>query len=145
MRSVLVLMLMLVMAVSAVPAASATPDPSSPYVLEFSKSDPTASFVWSGTVSGDVDGSLTTRLTAARATGSVLHVEFDWEIEDLTGDRSFVAHLTGVLNLQTGHVVMNGTVVEGWLEGARVHESGQLVDPTTSTFAGTIQLFPATT
>lgn len=146
MRSVLAFMLMLAMALSAVPAsAAATASESDPYVLVFSKSDPDGLFVWTGNVSGDVDGALTTRLTAARQAGSVLHVDFDWEIDDANGARSFVARMTGVLNLETGQVVMNGTVVEGWLEGARVHEKGQLVDPATSTFVGTIRVMPAST
>jgi hypothetical protein len=39
---------------------------------------------------------------------------------------------------------MNGAVIEGWLEGARVHEEGQLIDPDTLRFQGAILLMPAT-
>jgi hypothetical protein len=39
---------------------------------------------------------------------------------------------------------MNGTVVEGFLEGAQVHEEGQLVDPAALRFQGSIRLMPGT-
>jgi hypothetical protein len=65
-------------------------------------------------------------------------VTFDWIID--AGERSFVADLRGTLNTNTGRVVMNGTVVEGWLLGARVHEQGQLVDPETLRFVGQIRV-----
>ena len=41
-------------------------------------------------------------------------------------------------------VVMGGTVTEGYLLGARVHQTGQLVDAATSRFTGSITVFPAT-
>ena len=39
---------------------------------------------------------------------------------------------------------MNSTVVDGFLQGAQVHEEGQLVDAATLRFEGTIQIMPAT-
>jgi len=126
----------------AVPAASAASAPSSPHQLTFTKTDLEGDFVWDGSVDGDTVGGLQTRLTAARPAGEILHVEFDWEID--AGDESFVAHLVGTLNQRTGAVVMNGEVVEGFMLGARVHERGQLTDPGTSEFQGTITILPAT-
>ena len=38
---------------------------------------------------------------------------------------------------------MNGTVVEGYLLGAQVHEEGQLIDADTLRFQGTIQVTAA--
>ena len=114
-----------------------------PVRLDFDKSisDPVG-FVWSGSVSGDVSGGLTTRLTDLRVSGPVWHVRFDWIID--AGERSFVADLTGTLNTNTGRVVMNGTVVEGWLLGAQVLEQGRLVDPATLRFVGAISVMPGT-
>ena len=65
-----------------------------------------------------------------------------WIVE--AGDHSFTAILKGTLNTMTGKVEMDGTVVEGWLVGAQVHEEGQLVDPLLGRFQGTISIFPAT-
>ena len=138
----IILGLVVALSLLAVPAASAGTSTQAPHVLTFTKSDPEGDFVFDGTVAGAVSGDLQTRLTASRAAGHVLHVAFDWEID--AGEQSFLAELTGTLHLDSGAVVMNGTIVEGWMEGARVHEEGQLVDPSTLTFAGEIRVFPAT-
>jgi hypothetical protein len=124
----------------AVPASA-----SAPLQLTFEK-ESVAPGMWEGTVSGDVDGDLTTFLTSCTGpdpcSGPIWHVEFDWIID--AGGESFTAHLSGVLNNVTGAVIMNGTVVDGFLQGAQVHEEGQLVDAATLRFEGTIQVMPAT-
>jgi len=95
---------------------------------------------WQGTATGPsgVAEPLQTQLTGARQTGSVLQVEFDWHV-----GTTYLAQLSGVLNLKTGAVVMNGTVTEGQYVGSQVHEEGQLYDPANSCFAGTIRVMPA--
>jgi hypothetical protein len=60
------------------------------------------------------------------------------------GDQSFTALTSGIWNTDIGQVTLNGRVVSGYLDGAQVHEQGHLIDPTTLTFAGVIQLMPAT-
>jgi hypothetical protein len=124
----------------AVPAGA-----SAPLNLTFEK-ESVGEGAWAGTVSGDISGDLKSFLTACTGpkacSGRIWHVEFDWVID--AGAESFTAHLSGVLNTVTGKVVMNGTVVEGFLEGARVHEAGQLVDAETLGFEGTIRIMPAT-
>lgn len=116
----------------------------SPVRISFSKSL-VEEGVWEGTVSGDVDGSLQTKLLEVREAGPIWHVVFDWIITDTEGDeQNFTARLNGILNNNTGRVVMNGTIIDGWLEGSRVHEEGQLVDPDQLGFDGTIQINPAT-
>lgn len=123
-------------------AASAQPAGDiSPVRIEFDKQGGGGG-IWHGMVSGDVTGSLMTELTSAHQTGQILHVTFDWIID--AGAQSFTAELEGTLNLKTGAVEMDGTVVEGWLVGARVHEEGQLVDPATGRFQGEIVILPAT-
>lgn len=137
----IVLLLALVLTTMAAGATGAAAS-NEPLRLTFDKSisDPD-NFVWTGTVSGDVSGSLTTRLTGLEISGPIWQVRFDWIIQ--AGEQSFVADLSGILNTNTGAVVMNGTVVDGFLSGAQVHEEGQLVDPETLRFVGTIQIMPA--
>jgi hypothetical protein len=97
---------------------------------------------WSGSVSGDVSGDLSTQLLSLRETGVIWHVTFDWVVD---GDAAFTARLSGTLNTSTGHVVMNGRVIDGDYLGAVVHEEGQLVNPATFQFQGVIRIMPATT
>ncbi len=114
---------------------------SAPLTLTFEKAA-VGPGVWQGTVSGDVDGSLTTVLTdCTGCSGDIWHVEFDWIIT--AGAESFTARLSGILNTQTGAVVMNGTVAEGFLQGAQVHEEGQLVNAASLGFEGTIRVMPS--
>jgi hypothetical protein len=40
--------------------------------------------------------------------------------------------------------LLNGTVIDGWLAGLRVHEQGQALDPAGARFVGSIQIAPAT-
>jgi len=137
------LVLLLVVAAAAIAAGATNATASNePVRLDFTKSISDPAGVWTGSVSGDVSGGLTTRLTELRIAGPIWHVRFDWIIS--AGPRSFVADLTGTLNNATGQVVMKGTVVEGWLLGAQVHEVGQLTDPDTLSFAGEIRIMPAT-
>jgi hypothetical protein len=123
---------------------------SAPLLLTFHKTS-VAEGVWEGTVwHGNVAGDLRTELTALRVAGPIWHVRFDWII-DVAG-RSLVADLSGILNTNTGKVVMNGVVDRGDLAGARVHEEGQLIDIqfddqgniVSTTFQGSIRIMQAT-
>lgn len=134
--------LVLVLATAALAAGAASAAASNePVRLDFDKSivDP-AALVWVGVVSGNVSGGLTTRLTGLRVSGPIWRARFDWIIA--AEERSFVAHRSGILNMDTGQVIMNGTVVEGWLSGAQVHEEGQRVDLATPRFVGEIVILP---
>jgi hypothetical protein len=113
---------------------------SDPLMISFDKSA-SGPGTWSGSVSGDVDGDLTTTLRSVTESGVIWQVTFDWVVD---GDVSFTARLSGTLNTLTGHVVMNGRVVEGDYLGAVVHEEGQLVDAATLRFQGLIRIMPAT-
>lgn len=114
--------------------------PARPLILNFDKVA-VADGIWEGTISGDLEGTLTTVLTSLEIRGPIWRVEFDWII--VAGDVAFTAPLSGILNTSTGRVVMNGVVGEGHLRGAQVHEEGQLVDVDTLQFQGTIRIMPA--
>jgi hypothetical protein len=104
--------------------------------------DPVA-FVFAGTTGGDIGGTLTSDLVSLNAsTGPNLHITFDWHVT--AGAKSFTARTDGIWNTKTGSVVMNGTVIDGYLLGAQVHEEGQLVNPATLEFVGSLRLMPAT-
>jgi len=96
-------------------------------------------FTFTGTTDGDVPGDLKSQLVSLdRESGPNLHIVFDWTVS--AGAHSFVARTSGIWNTKTGSVVMNGTVIEGYLLGAQVHEEGQLIDPATLRFQGSLQL-----
>jgi hypothetical protein len=145
-RSVSVLVALMVAGLLSVGLSFAAPaGAAEPLRLTFEK-ESVAVGMWEGSVSGDVHGDLTSVLTSCTGpnpcSGTIWHVEFDWIIQ--AGAESFTAHLSGILNLQTGAAIMDGTVVDGFLQGAQVHEEGQLVNAATLRFEGTIRVMPAT-
>ena len=125
--------------------ASTASASNAPLQVDFVKHvvDP-VNLIFEGTTSGAVSGSLTSQLVSLNGvSGPVYHVTFDWIVS--AGAQSFTARTTGIWNTVTGEVVMNGSVISsGYLSGAQVHEEGHLVDPSTLTFAGFLQLIPAT-
>jgi hypothetical protein len=135
------LLLVIATAGMSFPAQAQSSQNNAPVYLSFDKTL-VGNGIWEGSVTGDVTGNLRTELTSLQVAGPIWLVQFNWIIE--AGEYSFTAHLNGTLNTLTGQVVMNGTVVDGWLLGAQVHEEGQLVDPNTLRFQGTIQVMPAT-
>jgi hypothetical protein len=110
-----------------------------PVHLTFSK-QASGPGVWSGAVAGDIDGALTTRLISLDDHKPVWRVTFDWIVD--AGPQSFTARLHGTLDTTTGAVAMKGRVIDGHLLGAKVREQGRLVDPATSAFEGTIDIYP---
>ncbi|HYJ68974.1 MAG TPA: hypothetical protein VEX15_15095 [Nocardioidaceae bacterium] len=124
--------------VAVIGPATAAPA-SAPLVWTFDKCS-VGPGMWQGTATGPsgVPELLDTEVTGSQQTDGVLHVDFNWQV----GTR-YLAQLSGVLNLKTGAVVMDGRVTEGQYVGSRVHEEGQLYDATRSCFAGTIRVMPA--
>jgi hypothetical protein len=116
---------------------------STPVVVTFQKHvvDP-AKLVFEGTTARQVKGSLQSRMVpgSLRIEGAIWHFAFDWIVDAKARYRSFIARTAGTFDTATGSVVMEGTVTEGWREGAAVHEEGRLLDPATYTFAGELQI-----
>ncbi len=100
--------------------------------------------VWEGWVAGDIEGDLRTELQGLRVAGPIWHVDFLWIIDADEPAQSLTFEASGTLNTGTGQVVMNGTVVDGWLAGARVHEEGQAQDPAGAEFHGIITIMRRT-
>lgn len=139
------LVMLAAFAVIAAPAASSASAANAPLQVNFVKHvvDP-VNLVFEGSTSGAVTGSRTSRLVSLNnVSGPNYHITFDWIVS--AGDQSFTARTTGIWNTLTGDVVMNGEIISsGYLSGAQVHEQGHLVDPSTLTFAGFLQLMSAT-
>ena len=127
--------------------ATAAPPAQVDWAKSFDHLDAGGHPVFLGTTSGDVTGSLTSVGTVDAASGPILHVTFVWTVCEgpaCSGSHSFTASTSGIWNTNTGPVVMDGRVVDGWLEGAQVHEEGQLLDPATLSFQGFLRLLPNT-
>jgi hypothetical protein len=132
-------------AIAAIAApASAASAASAPVQVDFVKHWVGPGYVFQGTTSGAVSGSLTSQLVSLdNVSGPIYHVTFDWIVS--AGAQSFTARTAGTWNTLTGQVVLDGTVISsGYLSGAQVHEEGHLIDPATLTFAGFLRLMPAT-
>jgi hypothetical protein len=139
------LLLLLIVVATGGAAAHGAAASSEPVAITFDKQFDLAKTIangtptWSGTVSGDVTGTLETRLILpTKPSGEVEHVVFDFIVT--AGVASFTARLEGVFNARKDTIIMNGVVSDGWLEGARVHEAGVGVDRTTSRYQGTLRV-----
>ncbi len=94
-------------------------------------------------------GTIEMLITESSVTGDVQHFTATLWLS-FPDERSLRAIMDGRFDGNTGEVVLNGRVVEGWLEGARVHEESQLVGVDVNpdngdlilTFKGTVQLMP---
>lgn len=140
-----VLLLAVASTILAVGTAAAHADRSKPIVVTFEKHvvDP-VNLVFEGTTGGRAKGTLVSRMVPGSLTidGPVWHFAFDWSVTARSPHKSFVARTLGTFDTRTGRVVMDGSVIDGWHEGAPVHEEGQLIDPATFTFAGEIVINP---
>jgi hypothetical protein len=69
---------------------------------------------------------------------SIQHLAAQFDVA--IGTRSFTAILDGDFNSVTRRTLLNGTITGGWLQGAQVHEQGQLVNTDTGHFVGELRL-----
>jgi hypothetical protein len=86
--------------------------------------------------------------------GTIVQLEARYEVTAADPAHSFVAHIEGKQNNQTQQAVLNGTVTAGWLAGAQVHVTYNIIVPAAGTscvpaapvnsrcFQGTIRILP---
>lgn len=87
--------------------------------------------------------SLDMQMSNSYETGDAQHFTATFVLTGLPGGHSFTAVLQGIFNNSTGGTVLNGTVTDGWLAGAQIHEEGQFVGVTATggpIFNGTLQI-----
>ena len=81
----------------------------------------------------------------AFANGVIVQLQALYMVTDPSGSRSFTALIEGTENLVTSTAVLNGVVTDGWMVGARVHVTFQVITPCefgtrNQCFQGTIRI-----
>jgi hypothetical protein len=103
---------------------------------------------WAGTYAAAMPGTpcdptgglpMTSALTSIYVTGDVAHITITWEFFDGAGGLAFETEQSGVLNLHSGDVVLNGVVTAGHPVGARTHDQGHPTD-TNGSYAGVMRV-----
>ena len=127
------------------PEPSAALIPAAPLLMDYVKVETApGSLNWLGSVSGDIDGGLETRVVGATQSGHVLHIVTEWRVD--AGLQSFEARLEGTLDTRSGGLLLNGEITSGYLEGARAFNQGQLtgIDAVTggTVFEGSLRILP---
>ena len=84
-----------------------------------------------GTAGGDVPGDFAATVLERTPfeNGTIVHLRARYEVIADNASRSFVAEIEGNQNNQTNSAVLNGSVVDGWLTGARVHVTFDVIQP----------------
>ena len=109
-----------------------------------------------GVTGGDVPGTFAGAILRRDPfdNGTIIQLEARYEVTGADPAHSFVAHIEGQENLQTQKAVLNGTVIAGWLVGAQVQVTYDVIVPATGTscvpeapvnrtcFQGTIRVMP---
>jgi hypothetical protein len=86
---------------------------------------------FTGVAGGDVPGDFAATVLDRDAfpNGIITKLEARYEVIADDPTHSFVAHIEGTQNNHVLKAVLNGTVVEGWLRGARVHVEFDVIAP----------------
>jgi hypothetical protein len=104
---------------------------------------------FAGVAGGDVPGAFAA--TVLRRTpfdnGNIIQLEARYEVIGDDPAHSFVALIEGTQITQTQRAVLNGTVIEGWLTGAQVHVTFDVIRPCPqfdkpACFSGVIRVMP---
>ena len=86
---------------------------------------------FAGVAGGDVPGTFAATVLSRTAfdNGNIVQLEARYQVIGDDSGHSFVALVEGTQNNQTQKAVLNGTVIEGWLVGARVHATFDVIRP----------------
>jgi len=88
-----------------------------------------------GVTGGDVPGTFAGTVLGLDPldNGTIVQLEARYEVAGADPAHSFVAHIEGKQNNPTQKAVLNGTVITGWLVGAQVHVTYDVIVPPTGT------------
>jgi hypothetical protein len=109
-----------------------------------------------GFAGGDVPGMFAGTVLSRDAfdNGTIVQLEARYEVTAADPAQSFKALIEGTLNNQTQTAVLNGTVIDGWLVGAQVQVTFDVIVPAAGNscvpeapvnsrcFQGTIRILP---
>ena len=109
-----------------------------------------------GVTGGDVPGTFAGAVLSWDPfdNGTIVQLEARYEVTGADPAHSFVAHIEGKQNNPTQKAVLNGTVIEGWLVGAQVQVTFDVIQPPAGAscvpaapadrtcFQGTIRILP---
>jgi hypothetical protein len=109
-----------------------------------------------GITGGDVPGTFAGTVLSREPfdNGTIVQLEARYGVTGADPAHSFVAHIEGKTNNPTQQAVLNGTVIAGWLVGAQVHVTFDVIVPPAGTscvpqapvnrtcFQGTIRILP---
>ena len=86
---------------------------------------------FTGVAGGDVPGDFAATVLERTPfdNGTIIHLRARYEVIADNAARSFVAEIEGNQNTQTNAAVLNGSVVDGWRTGARVHVTFDVIRP----------------
>lgn len=84
-----------------------------------------------GVAGGDVPGDFAATVLQRTPfdNGNIVDLRARYEVIAEDAGHSFVAEIEGKQNNQTLRAVLNGSVVHGWLTGARVHVTFDVIEP----------------
>jgi hypothetical protein len=109
-----------------------------------------------GVTGGDVPGTFAGAVLSRDPfdNGTIVQLEARYEVTAANPAHSFVAHIEGKTNNPTQQAVLNGTVISGWMAGAEVHVTFDVIPPAAdfrcvptapanrTCFQGTIRILP---
>ena len=89
--------------------------------------------LFKGVAGGDVPGDFAATVLERTAfdNGNIVDLRARYKVIADEEARSFEVEIEGKQNNETHHAVLNGSVIDGWLIGARVHVTFDVIEPCT--------------
>lgn len=86
---------------------------------------------FAGVAGGDVPGTFAATVLSRTIldNGNIVKLMADYRVIGKDAGQSFVARIEGTQNNHTQQAVLNGTIFDGWLAGARVHVTFDVIRP----------------